>query len=139
MSANAASLSASFARIDDPRLAPPESPGIRIAAARSIRVDAPLVLQGIFVISEAEHAHRSGTPHRDLALTVHREPFYACVQPFRDNLVFSDDVVAAGDRRIGWFTLDVWACCGFRAEGVYYLRVSLGEKISPHVLVEVGG
>lgn len=121
----------SFARQDDPRLAPPAEPGIRLVGPRTIDVDAPLVLSGAFAVPEAEHARRSGTPHRDLVLSVHREPFYACVQPFRDHLVFADDVHPARGLFVGWFSFDAWSCCGFRLEGRYYLRVSLGRTISP--------
>lgn len=129
----------SFARLDDPRLAAPAEPGVLIVMPASLDRNAPLMLSGVFAVTEAEHRIRSGTPHRDLVLSVHREPFYTCTHPFRDSLVFADDVVAVGGLRIGWFRLDVWSCCELRMEGRYYLRVSLGTMISPVSEVVVGG
>lgn len=128
----------SFARIDDPRLAPPATPGILLLGPGSVDLDAPFMLSGVFAVSDAEHRRRSGTPHRDLVLSVHREPFYASLHPFRDCLVFVDDVLAIGELRAGWFRLDVWSCCGFRVEGRYYLRVSLGAMMSAVCEVAVG-
>jgi len=137
-SSSRAPLPPSFARIDDPRLALPPSPGILLVGPGAIDIDAPFVLSGRFVVTEAEHRRRSGATHRDLVLSVHREPFYASLHPFRDCLVFADDVLAAGDLRVGWFRFDVWSCCGFRVEGDYYVRVSLGTMISPACAVKVG-
>jgi hypothetical protein len=131
-------LPPSFARLDDPRLGPAAAPAIRLVGPGSIDVATPLVVSGAFAVSEAEYLQRKGTPHRDLVLSVHREPFYACLHPFRDCLVFADDVLAAGGMRIGWFRLDVWSCCGFRLEGHYYVRVSLGALVSPVCVVAVG-
>lgn len=129
---------ASFARPDHPSLSVPGEPGIRIVAPRTIALDAPFPIAGCFAITEPEHFARAQTPHRDLVLSVHREPFYACVHPFRDRMVFADDVLAAGPLRVGWFSFDVWRYCAFRREGRYFVRISLGERISQAAEVAVG-
>ena len=128
----------SFARIDDPRLAVPAAPGILLEGPGSIDVGAPFLLSGVFAVTDSEHQRRSSTTHRDLVLSVHREPFYASLHPFRDCLVFTDDVLAVGALRAGWFRLDVWSCCRFRIEGRYYLRASLGTMMSAACVVTVG-
>lgn len=129
---------ASVAPCDDPRLPWPTEPRIQIACAGAVDIAAPLVLAGVFAVTAAEHDSRAAAPHRDLVLTVHREPFYAVRQPFRDSLVFADDVAGAGPLRIGGFRVDVWSCCAFRVPGRYYLRVSLGMMLSNVCDVLVG-
>lgn len=122
-----------FAPVDAPELDAPAGPGIRIAAPGLAAADAPFVVSGRFVIPEDEHRGRGGTPHRDLVLTVLRDPLYAACHPFNGCIFFRDDVRVEAGLAQGWFTLDVWAYCGFRTPGKYFLRVSLGHTLSDYV------
>ena len=67
------------------------------------------------------------------APTVLRDPLYAACHPFNGCIFFRDDVRVEAGLAQGWFTLDVWAYCGFRTPGKYFLRVSLGHTLSDYV------
>lgn len=132
MSAAVAADLPRFAPVDDPALAAVDA-GIAIAGPGIVEAGAPFVVAGKFSISEEEHRRRATTPHRDLVLTVLREPLYATGHPFGQCVFFRDDVQLGGGRAVGWFMFDVWAYCGFRTPGTYFVRVSLGEALSGYL------
>jgi hypothetical protein len=122
-----------FSPVDDPELNAHVAAGVRIVGPGIVEVGAPYVISGKFVISEDEHRRRAATPHRDLVLTVLRDPLYASGQPFGRCVFFGDDVLLGAGTAAGWFTFDVWAYSGFREPGTYFVRVSLGDALSAYV------
>lgn len=106
------------------------SPGIKIIGPQSSNPESVFTISGKFVLSTEEYERLGGSPHRDLVLTILREPLYESYHPLRNLLLFHDDLEESGDNYVGWFSLDVWAYSGFRFEGTYHIRVSLGEALS---------
>jgi len=106
------------------------APGIKICGPQSISQQNPFTVSGRFIVDEKEFERLGGSPHRDLVLTVLREPMYGSYHPLKGCLFFRDDVQKLSGAYAGWFTLDVWAYAGFRYEGTYHVRVSLGEALS---------
>jgi hypothetical protein len=128
----------SFTRAELPEIAGPGPAGVRIVGPETANVHAPFVVRGRFAISEDEYARRGGTPHRDLVLTVLREPLFSSCHPFKDCLFFKGDVETHDGLRVGWFGFDVWSYAEFRIPGRYFVRISLGETLSPFVETRVG-
>lgn len=137
MSAVVVSDLPAFAPVDDPALNALTAPGIAIVGPSVVEAGEPFVVAGKFVIGDEEHVRRGTTPHRDLVLTLLREPFYASCHPFGRCVFFGDDVRRGGGTATGWFTLDVWAYCAFTTPGRYFVRVSLGDTLSPCIATDV--
>lgn len=106
------------------------TPGVRISGPQSMDVRSEFVISGRFVVTGEEYDRLGSSPHRNLVLTVLREPLYGSYHPLKDCLIFSDDIQKLSDAYSGWFNLDVWTYSGFRHEGIYHVRVSLGEVLS---------
>ena len=106
------------------------SPGIRISGPQSTSLESEFLISGRFVLSSKELERLGGSPHRDLVLTVLRDPLYGSYHPLKGCMFFRDDIKDVSGFHSGWFTLDVWTYSGFRHEGIYHIRVSLGEELS---------
>jgi hypothetical protein len=106
------------------------APGVRICGPKSVNGEAPFTISGRFIVDEKEFDRLGGSPHRDLVLTVLRDPMYGSYLPLKDCLFFKDDTQKLSGTYSGWFTLNVWAYSGFQTEGTYHVRVSLGEALS---------
>ncbi len=120
----------SFNPIPETSLQSLAAPGIRICGPKSAALETPFIVSGRFIAREQEVDRLGGWPHRDLVLTVLRDPMYGSYHPLKNCLLFRDDIEKLPDAYGGWFSLDVWAYSGFRTEGVYHIRVSLGEALS---------
>lgn len=120
----------SFAPIADKSLQSLAAPGVIINGPRSIDVLSVFSISGRFIVSEKEFVRLASAPHRHLVLTVLREPMYGSYHPFRNVMIFHDDVQTLTGAHGGWFSLDVWSYAGFRHAGTYHIRVSLGESLS---------
>lgn len=110
--------------------APPAQPGIALALAPRRLPDDPLVVHGAFRLSEAEAAALGDAVHRAVVLLVQHGPTPNVYVPFREQVLFGDDVTAADDGVEGYFNLDVFALQGGLAPGRYHLLVSMGERRS---------
>jgi len=106
------------------------SPGVIIKGPRSGSLESAFTISGRFVLSQEEFERLGGSPHRDLVLTVLRDPMYGSYHPLKNCMFFHDDIEEVSGFRSGWFTLDVWEYSGFHYEGTYHIRVSLGEALS---------
>ncbi len=116
-------------------------PAIQIACDAKVSSHGPFIVAGTFRIG-AEDAPVStpilgDQPHRSLVLVVWREPFYHASTPFRDLVLFPDDVTATPAGQIGHFHFDVLAHSRFNAPGTWYLAVSLHVHHSNTLAVEV--
>jgi len=105
-------------------------PGIAICGPKSVSQHTPFTISGRFIVEEKEFERLGGSPHRDLVLTVLRDPMYGSYHPLKGCLFFKDDTQKLSDAYGGWFSLDVWAYSGFQTEGTYHVRVSLGAALS---------
>lgn len=106
------------------------SPGVKISGPQSTSLESGFLISGRFVLSSKEFERLGGSPHRDLVLTVLRDPLYGSYHPLKGCMFFRDDITQVSGFHSGWFTLDIWAYSGFRHEGNYHIRVSLGEELS---------
>lgn len=119
-----------FNPVPDRALQGIQGPGIAIAGPEFPGLDTPFKISGRFICSQEDYERMNRVPHRHLVLTVLRKSMYGSMLPFKDYMVFRDDVEKAGKNYSGWFSFDVWDYAKFRYEGVYYVRVSLGESLS---------
>jgi len=106
------------------------APGVVICGPKSVSQQTPFTISGRFILDDKEFERLGGSPHRDLVLTVLRDPMYGSYHPLKGCLFFKDDIQKLSGAYGGWFTLDVWAYSGFRTEGTYHVRVSLGVALS---------
>jgi len=119
-----------FTPVADSGLQGLSAPGIRLCGPKSAILENPFTISGRFIASEKEFNRLGGSLHRDLVLTVLRDPMYGSYHPLRNCMFFKDDIQELSGAYGGWFSLDVWAYSGFRIAGVYHVRVSLGEALS---------
>lgn len=119
-----------FELVSDPVLRSLGGPGIKITGPEHPGLDMPFKISGRFIVTQKEFDQMGGVPHRHLVLTVLRKSLYGSMHPFKNYLVFQDDVRKSGDLYGGWFSLDVWTYSKFRYEGIYFIRVSLGSALS---------
>jgi len=104
--------------------------GIRIAGPDFTSLEASFCISGRFIISKKEFERLGRVPHKHLVLTILRKSQHGSAHPFRNCLLFQDDVQKAANAFSGWFSFDVWDYANFRYEGIYYVRVSLGDALS---------
>ncbi|MBW2523163.1 MAG: hypothetical protein JRI23_03270 [Deltaproteobacteria bacterium] len=110
---------------------PPAAPGIALALAPRPSPASPLVVHGSFRLTPEQIEVLGGEPHRAVVLLVQHGPGHNVYVPFRDRVLFADDVTASESGVTGFFNLDVFELQGQFAAGTYHLSVSLGELISP--------
>jgi hypothetical protein len=111
----------------------PASPGIVLALAPRPQPLSPLLVHGAFLLDPATAEAIGGEPHRGIVVVVQHGEAHSAYTPFRDPVLFADDV-AHGPRGVeGYFTLDVFALQGSFAPGPYHVLVSMGELVSPVV------
>lgn len=110
--------------------APPATPGIALGLAPRPSPASPLLLHGAFRISVEQAKWLGGEPHRAVVLLVQHGPAHNVYVPFRERVLFVDDVGGSGGDVTGYFNLDVFDLQGQFAAGNYHLLVSMGELIS---------
>lgn len=123
--------------VPEPSLQSLTAPGVKLSGPRSNNLDSTFTISGRFLVSREEFERLGSTPHRDLVLTVLRDPLYGSYHPLKNCLIFQGDVEELSGHYGGWFSLDIWAYTGFRHEGIYYIRVSLGEALSNVIETDV--
>jgi hypothetical protein len=120
----------SVTAVADKRLQSLTSPGVRISGPQKVELNSVFSICGRFIVTEDEFLRLGSSPHRNLVLTVLREPMYGSYHPLKDCMIFHDDVQKMSGAYSGWFSLDVWSYAAFRHPGIYHIRVSLGEALS---------
>ncbi len=119
-----------FSPVSNPLLLRLTGPGIHIVGPDLAGLETAFNITGRFIVSQEDFERMDRVPHRHLVLTVLRKSLYGSMHPFKNYVIFQDDVAKIGDAYSGWFSLDVWAYSKFRYEGIYYIRVSLGDALS---------
>ncbi|NNK98432.1 MAG: hypothetical protein HKO88_05235 [Xanthomonadales bacterium] len=120
----------SVTAVADKRLQSLTTPGVRVNGPQSVDINSVFVISGRFIVTEDEFLRLGSSPHRNLVLTVLREPLYGSCHPLKNCMIFHDDVQNLSGAYSGWFSLDVWSYAGFRHPGIYHIRMSLGEALS---------
>jgi hypothetical protein len=108
--------------------APPDEPGIVITAVQP--APRALHLHGAFRLDMSDIEALGPTPSRSLALLVTHRVDAFIGTPFRDFLVFGDDLLATPGGAVGYFNLDVFELLGGPRAGDHHLSVSLGRHVS---------
>lgn len=117
--------------------APPAEAGIALVAGpRSPRE--PLVVHGTFRLDMRDLEELGASPTRGVTLVVTNGELFGAYTPFRDHVMFGDDLAAAPGGAIGHFNIDVFEQQGGYAAGDYHLFVSLGTRISNVIRLTVG-
>jgi len=122
-----------FSPVSNPLLLRLTGPGIHIVGPDLAGLETAFNITGRFIVSQEDFERMDRVPHRHLVLTVLRKSLYGSMHPFKNYVIFQDDVAKIGDTYSGWFSLDVWDYSKFRYEGTYYIRVSLGDALSNFV------
>lgn len=76
---------------------------------------------------------------KHIVLVATRTANYQALTPFRDVIVFEDDIQKEGNYCIGFFNMNVMEHIQFDGEGDYYLLCSVGTYTSNIVKVSVLG
>ena len=108
---------------------PPE-PGIVLTLAPRPLPLSPLVVHGSFLLSQEQSDALDGGIHRAVVLVVQHGSLHNALTPFRDRVIFADDVTPGTAGMAGYFSLDVFELQGGFAAGHYHLLVSIGEQVS---------
>jgi hypothetical protein len=111
-------------------------PGIKIIGPSQVDLASVFPISGQFVISAEKFEQYNGAPHRHLVLTVLHHPGFNSINPFRESLLFCDDVQEISDGFCGWFNLDVFAYVS-SVKGTFHIRVSLGGELSDVIEAKV--
>lgn len=74
---------------------------------------------------------------KHIVLVVTRSGSYAATKPFKNIVVFEDDVKDVDDYAIGQFNLNVFEHIQFNGAGDYYILCSIGNYLSNIVKVTV--
>ena len=115
----------------------PDAPGITLALAPRPSLASPLVASGSFHLLLAEAQELGPEVHRALVLLVQHPAESFVLTPFRELLLFADDLVAVPGGVQGSFTVDLLALRGQFAAGDYHVSASLGQRLSNVVPVHV--
>jgi hypothetical protein len=110
--------------------AAPAAPGIVLALGPRPLGASPLLACGSFHLPLAEAEALGPEVHRALVLLVQLGAEHRVLMPFRDLLLFADDVVAVPDGVQGCFACDVFELLGGVLAGSYHVSVSLGARLS---------
>lgn len=108
----------------------PAAAGVVITLAPRPLPMSPLVVHGAFRLSAEQAALLKNEVHRSIVAVVQHGPAHAVYLPFRDLVLFADDVAAAPGGVTGYFNFDVFELQGGLAAGPYHLLVSMGELVS---------
>lgn len=112
-----------------------------LVAPSSIELGTPLILRGEFKLAYAE----AGTSARDeqvlkhIVMVVTRGGNYQTLVPFKDVVVFPEDVKRTENSVLGFFNLNLFDKIAFGGAGTYFILCSLGKHTSNVVSVEVKG
>lgn len=74
---------------------------------------------------------------KHVVLVVTRSGNYQSVTPFKEVIVFDDDVKDEGDACSGFFNIQAMDHIAFNGEGDYYLLCSMGTYLSNTVCIKV--
>lgn len=112
---------------------------IKITAPEKAHKDKPILLRGKFHIPlrNAGITARGSEVLKHIVLVVTRGGNYQTLAPFKNVIVFADDIKQTEDACSGFFQLDVFEKISFDGEGDYYILCSLGVYTSNIVKVVV--
>lgn len=112
---------------------------IQISAPQKVHINKPLPLRGKFNVPyDASGLNVTGPEViKHIVLVVTRGANYQTLTPFRDVIVFTDDIKPTAEGCSGHFNLDVFEKISFDGEGDYYILCSLGVYTSNIVRVVV--
>jgi hypothetical protein len=116
--------------------------GVRIQLAARPLASSPLVVHGVYRVAAADVADFQPPAARGVVVVVQRNltPFVAT--PFRERVLFDDDVVVTDAGIEGAFTLDVREVLGgdgASSAGRFHIFVSLGPHVSNVLQADVTG
>jgi hypothetical protein len=113
--------------------------GIAITAQTQCKESDGIRLRGEYKVpyTEASVPKEAILMPKHIALVVTRGGNYTAIKPFRDMVVFEDDVHDDGQCASGNFNLNVFDHIQFNGEGDYYILCSLGNYLSNVVKVTV--
>lgn len=112
-----------------------------IAIEAAIHPEDPqqILVRGRFRVSCAENGVPENPPEtlKHVILVVTRSGNYQALTPFKDTVVFEDDVKVSGSNCSASFTFNVMDHIAFDGKGDYYILCSLGTHLSNIVKVTI--
>jgi len=103
---------------------------VKVALSPASRVRGPLMVVGVFQLSPAQADAIDQYPHRALVVALASTAGTMVTTPFRQRVFFPDDVPARGIPRPRLFPHRPGGPRRCRAEGPFWVTVSLGEHLS---------
>jgi hypothetical protein len=111
--------------------------GLRLVGPDEISPRASAVVSGVFQLPEADARRIDGQPHRALVLVVMTQSCaFAVLAPFRELLLFDDDVEIVSGNVRGYFSVRLLD--GAENElfaGEAHVHASLGELVSDPITI----
>ena len=113
--------------------------GISISVKDQCKENDGIIVRGNFRIpySEGSVPKQAIMMPKHIALVVTRSDNYTAIKPFRQMVVFEDDVKDNGKYASGNFNFNVFDHIEFNGAGDYYILCSLGNYLSNIVKVAV--
>jgi hypothetical protein len=115
----------------------PQAPGLVLVGPERCRRGEECLIHGAFRIETSGDPGTPSEAHRALALAVTSLHEDWTLDPFRQSLLFEDDLRRDARGATGEFVVDLAVDGGFRHPGRYYVTASLGRHTSNTVVIDV--
>ena len=113
--------------------------GITLSAQPQCKESEGILVRGEYKVpyAEASVPKQATLMPKHIVLVVTRSGNYQAMKPFRDMVVFEDDVKDDGKNAAGNFNFNVFDHIPFKEGGDYYILCSLGNYLSNIIKVTV--
>ena len=88
------------------------------------------VIQGVFALPKKQDNKYSGKPHNAITTVINFDGRYVVVQPFKNIVVFADDIAENRSTLFGYFQFNVLDYFDYINSGNHYVLCSLGLYLS---------